>query len=124
MIMNDSEERLDDPLRLLFLQIKAEDEAAEALPASFREEALRRMRKAAAARRRRSEALGLLAVTMASAGIMALAVVALLKAGLLPAARWKAPEPPEGLAFYACVGGLTLLLLLADCVIRRRVMHD
>lgn len=109
--MNKKEQE-QDWLKALFGRLPGED-----LPDSFKEALMKRIDAEAARIRKRNELIGLLIVSLASLAIAALAAGALFYAGV----RWKRWELPElvSLPFYLYIGGLTLLLLGADHLLRR-----
>ena len=105
-------EQENDWLKPLFSRLPEED-----LPASFREELMKRIVAEAARISKRNERIGLLTVILASLAIAGLSAGALLYAGIFRL-RWEMPELIT-LPFYLYIGGLTLLLLGIDYLLRR-----
>jgi hypothetical protein len=101
-----------DWLKTLFGRLPEEE-----LPASFREDLMARILKETAKRKKRAEIAGLVMIILASAGIMGVAVGALLYAGL-PRIAWRMPELVTW-PFYSYIGALVLLLLGIDYCIRQ-----
>jgi hypothetical protein len=102
----------NDWLKPLFGRLPDED-----LPASFREDLMKRILREAARRKKRNEVAGLFTVILTSLGMMALAAGALLYTGL-PRMEWRMPELVT-LPFYSYIGFLILVLLGADYLFRQ-----
>jgi hypothetical protein len=109
--MNKKEQE-DDWLKPLFGLLPEEE-----LPASFREEMMKRIQAETAWIRKRNELTGLLMVILASLAMMGLAAGALLYTNI-PHPGWRIPELVT-LPFYSYIGALTLLLLGIDHLLRR-----
>jgi hypothetical protein len=105
-------EQENDWLKPLFSRLPEED-----LPASFREEMMKRIHTEAARIRKRNELIGLLTVILASLAVAALAAGAIGYTGI-PHREWKMPEL-VCLPFYLYIGGLSLLLLGLDYLLRQ-----
>ncbi|MDR1918346.1 MAG: hypothetical protein LBQ65_01720 [Tannerellaceae bacterium] len=92
----------------------------EPLPASFRQEMMKRIMAESLRIKKRNERLALLSVILASLGMMGLAVGALWYIGF-PSLDWEWTLPElTSLPFYLYIGSLSLLLLLIDHACRRR----
>jgi multisubunit Na+/H+ antiporter MnhB subunit len=97
------------------------------LPAAFRAEMMKKIAAEAARRRKRSERLSWAALIAASLAVLGLAVAALRRLGVfqtlsqMPEIHLSFPEIERadlGLSLF--VGGLVLLLLCADHLLRRK----
>lgn len=112
-----TENKEKDILKDLFSNMQEEQ-----LPASFRMNVMEQVMLEAAKVRKRNERLSLLAVIIASLGIIALAVVAFIHIGI--------PEltmPEFNLSvihFYLFIGMLSLFLLYLDYRLRRLFHKD
>lgn len=88
------------------------------LPEAFRANIMRQVMRTAEAKRRRDGIIGLLMVILASIFMAALAIVSCL---YLAPQRIEIPDmETSSLPFYLSLGGLTLLLLTADYLLRKR----
>ncbi|MDR2811275.1 MAG: hypothetical protein LBB84_12110 [Tannerellaceae bacterium] len=106
-------ERENDWLKPLFSRLPEEE-----LPASFREDLMKRIWQETAKTKKRNELMGLFSVILASLGIIALAVGALWYTGDIPRITWRMPELVT-LSFYSYIGVLVLLLLGLDHLFRQ-----
>ncbi|MDR2389026.1 MAG: hypothetical protein LBD89_04480 [Tannerellaceae bacterium] len=106
------QEKETDWLKPLFRRLPAEE-----LPASFREALMGKILRETAKRKKTNERFELLAVLLASLGMMGLAIGAILWAGP-PRMVWRTPEWVS-LPFYSYIGVLLLLLLGGDHWLRR-----
>jgi hypothetical protein len=102
----------DDWLKPWFSRMTKEE-----LPASFRDDMMKRIEKEVAQRKKRNEWLGWLTVILASSAMIGLAVATLLHAGI-PHMTQREWEMPELLPFYLYIGVLALLLLGFDHLLR------
>jgi hypothetical protein len=102
----------NDRLKGLFERLPEEE-----LPASFRDDMMKRILAESARAGKRSEWAGLIPVILASLAILGLAVGALIYAGV-PHFAWRMPVL-AGLPFYSHIGGLILVLLGLDGWFRR-----
>lgn len=88
------------------------------LPEAFRANIMRQVMRTAEAKRRRDGIIGLLMVILASIFMAALAIVSCL---YLAPQRIEIPDmETSSLPFYLSLGGLTLFLLTADYLLRKR----
>ena len=88
------------------------------LPEAFRANIMRQIMRTAEAKRRRDGIIGLLMVILASIFMAALAIVSCL---YLAPQRIEIPDmETSSLPFYLSLGGLTLFLLTADYLLRKR----
>ena len=88
------------------------------LPEAFRANIMRQVMRTAEAKRRRNGIIGLLMVILASIFMAALAIVSCL---YLAPQRIEIPDmETSSLPFYLSLGGLTLFLLTADYLLRKR----
>lgn len=93
------------------------------LPGTFRSDLMRKIQLEAARERRRGERLGLAATILASIGLIALAIGTLAYLDVSGLSLPAIPDKPA-LAFYLYIGGLALLLLLADHLLRRTFRRE
>lgn len=88
------------------------------LPEAFRANIMRQVMRTAEAKRLRDGIIGLLMVILASIFMAALAIVSCL---YLAPQRIEIPDmETSSLPFYLSLGGLTLFLLTADYLLRKR----
>lgn len=106
------ETRNDDVLRSMFRQLPEAE-----LPPSFRDDMMKRVVEEAARVKKRNERLSLLAVILASAGMLALAVLAFIHLDI-PRIDVRVPDL-SAVPFYIYIGILSFLLLLGDYLMRK-----
>ena len=88
------------------------------LPEAFRANIMRQVMRTAEAKRRRDGIIGLLMVILASIFMAGLAIVSCL---YLAPQRIEIPDmETSSFPFYLSLGGLTLFLLTADYLLRKR----
>ncbi|WP_080903155.1 hypothetical protein [Parabacteroides sp. Marseille-P3160] len=101
-----------DPLERLFKQIPAAP-----LPPDFREVMMEKIRREALRMQKRKERWGLIAVILASVFMLTLATLGFIYLKI-PRVEISLPRP-DLLPFYIYIGGLTLVLLGMDYLLRR-----
>ena len=111
--METNNKKQNDLLENLFRQMPEEP-----LPASFRSNVMQQILAEAVRIKKRNERLGLIAVIAASVIMLALAVVALLYLEI-PKMTFRIPNLTS-VPFYLYIGGLGLLLLWGDHIIRKK----
>ena len=119
--MNTKKEKTD-VLRNLFSNMPE-----ETLPASFRANVMQQILQESVRIKKRNERLSLLAVILASIGILALAVASFFYLGLPEFTMPKMTLPkidPSACHFYLFIGGITLFLLFLDYRLRRLFRKD
>jgi fatty acid desaturase len=109
--MNEKEYK-KDWLKPMFSQLTKEE-----LPASFRDNIMKRIRAEADRKKKRNELMELAAVCVASLAFIGLAAGAILYTSL-PDVAWWTPDFIT-LPFYLYIGALTLLLLGVDHFFRQ-----
>ena len=99
----------------------------ETLPASFRINVMQQIMQESVRIKKRNERLSLMAVILASLGILSLAVASFFYLGLpeLEMPKLSIPQiDPSAFHFYLLIGGITLFLLFLDYRLRRLFHKD
>lgn len=100
----------------------------ETLPASFRVNVMQQIMQESIRIKKRNERLSLMAVILASLGILSLAVASFFYLGLpeeLSMPKLSIPKiDPSAFHFYLLIGGITLFLLFLDYRLRRLFHKD